>query len=189
MRRTAIAAPLLAAALAPLLVGAAPTATVTGPTAPPAVSRQAVGPNTVGPDTAGPDTAGPNTAGPTATGPTVTTGPYTVGVIDTDTQGRVFTDPDFRLLYRDIADNPAKGAFDCVRACLKLYHPLLTTPGAALALPPGVAGAVSSVVRPDGAGDQVTVDGYAVYTFSGGQPGETGGLSATWHAVPAPVQR
>lgn len=149
MRRTAIAAPLLAAALAPLLVGAAPAASPTAVQA---------------------------------------TGPYTVGVIDTDTQGRVFTDPNFLVLYRDVADNPAQGSFDCVGDCLKLYHPLLTTPGATLTAPPGVNGTLSSVVRPDGAGDQVTINGYAVYTFSGDQPGDTGGLTATWHAVPAPVQ-
>ncbi|RAG82385.1 hypothetical protein DN069_27885 [Streptacidiphilus pinicola] len=149
MRRTAIAAPLLAVALAPLLVGAAPA--VSPVDSPP-------------------------------------TGPYTVGVIDTDTQGRVFTDPDFLVVYHDINDNPAGNTFDCATDCLKLYHPLLTTPGAVLTMPPGVSGTLSSVVRPDGVGDQVTINGYPVYTFSGDQPGATGGLSATWHAVPAPVQ-
>jgi predicted lipoprotein with Yx(FWY)xxD motif len=152
MRRLVIAAPLLVAALVPLLAGAAPSG-----------SRDAA-----------------PAAAPSAT--------FTVGVIDTDTQGRVFTDPNFNVLYHDVRDNPAKGTFDCVAACLKTYRPLLTRPGATLLLPPGVAGTLASVVRPDGAGDQVTVNGSAVYTFTGDQGGDTSGLTATWHAVPSPVE-
>lgn len=151
MRRLAIAAPFLVAALVPLLAGAAP--------------------------------CGSRSATPVA----APTPGYTVGVIDTDTQGRVFTDPNFNVLYHDDGDNPAKGTFDCVAACLKKYHPLLTHPGATLLLPPGVPGTLASVVRPDGAGDQVTVNGFAVYTFTGDQGGDTSGLTTTWHAVPAPI--
>ncbi|SEL42058.1 hypothetical protein [Streptacidiphilus jiangxiensis] len=156
MRRTTAAAPLVAAAIVPLLVGAAACDT--------------------------PDA--PRAAAPAA----APSGPYTVGVIDTDNQGRVFTDPNFLVLYHDDGDNPAAGRFACTVACLKLYHPLLVQPGATLRMPPGVLGTLGSVVRPDGFGDQVTVDGVAVYTFSGDQPGLTGGLTASWHAVPAPVR-
>ncbi|MEY9874083.1 putative lipoprotein with Yx(FWY)xxD motif [Streptacidiphilus sp. MAP12-33] len=154
MRRlVTIAAPLMVAAITPLLVGAAPCGS----------------------------SGGARTAAPPS-------GPYTVGVIDTDTQGRVFTDTNFLVLYHDDADNAATGSFDCVTGCLKLYHPLLTQPGATLTMPPGVVGTLGAVVRPDGVGDQVTINGFPVYTFSGDQPGDTGGLTPSWHAVTAPVR-
>ncbi|MEZ0068809.1 putative lipoprotein with Yx(FWY)xxD motif [Streptacidiphilus sp. MAP12-20] len=115
--------------------------------------------------------------------------PFTVLVTDTDTQGRVFTDPNGQVLYRYAGDNVAVGTFGCVAACLKTHPPLLTTPGTPLRMPPGVAGTLSATLRPDGVGDQVTLNGAPLYTFTGDQPGDTNGVAPDWHAaqaLPAP---
>jgi predicted lipoprotein with Yx(FWY)xxD motif len=102
-------------------------------------------------------------------------------VADTDTMGRVLTDPDGRTLYRD--DRERTGTVVCVGRCTDTRKPLLHQPGAELRLPPGIAGTLGTVTRPDG-GDQVTYDGSPLYWFTGDQhPADTSGVSLLWHAI------
>ncbi|MER5748781.1 hypothetical protein [Streptomyces sp. NPDC002088] len=75
------------------------------------------------------------------------------------------------------------GTVVCLGPCTDTRKPLLTEPGAVLALPPGI-GALSTVARPHGSGDQVTYDGSPLYTFTGdAQPAETNGVTRNWHVI------
>ncbi|MBF9073508.1 COG4315 family predicted lipoprotein [Streptacidiphilus fuscans] len=115
---------------------------------------------------------------PASSGP-----PFTVLVVDTDTQGRVLSDLDGLVLYHFDGDQPSTHVFGCTGSCLTTRHPLLTTPGTSLHLPPGVPGTLAATQRPDGVGDQVTYDGAPLYTYAGDQPGDTNGVAPGWHAA------
>lgn len=107
--------------------------------------------------------------------------PLTVEVTDTDTQGRVFADPDGRVLYRYDLDHP--GTIACTGTCTVTRTPLLHSPQTGLRLPPGIAGVLGTVHRPDG-GVQVTLDDAPLYTFTGDvQPGDTNGVGLRWHVI------
>ncbi|MFD0331846.1 hypothetical protein ACFQZC_36035 [Streptacidiphilus monticola] len=61
------------------------------------------------------------------------------------------------------------------------YHP-----GEVLALPPGIAGTLGEVRRPDGS-EQITYDGAPLYTCTGDHfPGDTNGNGGHWHAIQPP---
>ncbi|WP_406492942.1 hypothetical protein OG936_05690 [Streptomyces sp. NBC_00846] len=107
--------------------------------------------------------------------------PLPVMVSDTDTMGRVFTDPHGRTLYHN--DVERNGTFICVGLCTDTRKPLLHEPGAELRLPPGIAGTLGTVRRPDG-GDQVTYNGSPLYWFTGDQqPADTRGVTLLWHVI------
>jgi predicted lipoprotein with Yx(FWY)xxD motif len=127
-------------------------------------------------------------AAPAVAATTPTPTPYMLGVMDTFPQGRVFTDQNFETLYANPGDDPATGTFACTGACLQTYQPLLVQPGTPLAEPAGVAGTLGTTPRPDQASEvQVTVNGEPVYTYVNDLPGDTGGVTAVWHVVLAPV--
>ncbi|MFC7260408.1 COG4315 family predicted lipoprotein [Streptomyces lutosisoli] len=107
--------------------------------------------------------------------------PLTVMVADTDTMGRILTDLDGRTLYR--FDREGDGNIACFRSCTDTHKPLLNPPGAELRLPPGIAGTLGTVARPDG-GDQVTYDGSPLYSYTGDlQPADTNGVDLFWHVI------
>ncbi|WP_330308752.1 MULTISPECIES: hypothetical protein [unclassified Streptomyces] len=118
--------------------------------------------------------------------------PLTVMVADTDTMGRVLTDPDGRTLYT--YDVEKSGTVDCSGSCTDTRKPLLNPPGTELRLPPGIAGTLGTVARPDG-GDQVTYDGSPLYSYTGDlQPADTNGVDLYWHVInprnaPVPAER
>ncbi|MET9381676.1 hypothetical protein ABZY09_11410 [Streptomyces sp. NPDC002928] len=114
--------------------------------------------------------------------------PLTVMTADSETMGRVLTDLDGHTLYRYDPET-GTGTVVCLGPCTDTRKPLLTEPGAVLALPPGIAGALSTVARPDGRGDQVTYDGSPLYTFTGdAQPAETNGVTRNWHVITPPAR-
>ncbi|MGI5460592.1 COG4315 family predicted lipoprotein [Streptomyces sp. CA-249302] len=108
--------------------------------------------------------------------------PLTVMLGDSDTLGRVLTDLSGHTLYR--YDLEATGDVECLAPCTDTRRPLLAEAAAELRLPPGIAGALGRITRPDGTGDQVTYDGSPLYTYTGDtQPAETDGVTLQWHAV------
>lgn len=107
--------------------------------------------------------------------------PLTVLVAHTDSMGRVLTDPDGRTLYRYDLDT-ARGV-GCLGACTTTRKPLLHAPGAVLRLPPGIAGTLGTVARPDG-GEQVTYDGSPLYRYTADhQPADTSQVDRLWHVI------
>jgi predicted lipoprotein with Yx(FWY)xxD motif len=112
--------------------------------------------------------------------------PFTVAVVDTDTQGRVLSNPNGLVLYHFDGDQPSTDVFGCTGRCLTTHRPLLTTHGTPLHLPPGVPGTLGATERPDGVGDQVTYDGAPLYTYTGDRPGDTNGVAPGWHTAQVP---
>ncbi|UXY23785.1 hypothetical protein N8I84_37655 [Streptomyces cynarae] len=107
--------------------------------------------------------------------------PLTVMVGDTDTLGRILTDSEGRTLYR--YDLEHDGTVVCVASCTATRKPLLTRLGTELRLPPGIAGTLGTVSRPDG-GDQVTYNGSPLYLFTGdAKPSDTNGVTLDWHVL------
>ncbi|GGN86717.1 hypothetical protein GCM10011579_078810 [Streptomyces albiflavescens] len=107
--------------------------------------------------------------------------PLTVNVADTDTLGRVLTDPQGHTLYR--YDLERAGTVGCTGTCADTHKPLLNPPGAELRLPPGIAGTLGTVTRPDGA-HQVTYDGSPLYRSTADLgPGDTNGADLHWHVI------
>ncbi|MET7699386.1 hypothetical protein [Streptomyces sp. NPDC005485] len=107
--------------------------------------------------------------------------PPTVMVADTDTMGRVLTDPDGHTLYRYDAETNATVA--CLGYCTITRKPLLVPLGTELRLPDGIAGTLGEVTRPDG-GDQVTYDGSPLYRFTGDRgTADTSGVDLEWHVI------
>lgn len=107
--------------------------------------------------------------------------PLTVLVAHTATMGRVLTAPDGHTLYR--YDLDTAGEVHCLGACTTTRKPLLHAPGTALALPPGIAGTLGIVTRPEGT-EQVTYDGSPLYQYTADQqPADTNGIDQLWHVI------
>ncbi|MEU1182952.1 hypothetical protein ABZ464_36000 [Streptomyces sp. NPDC005820] len=103
----------------------------------------------------------------------------TVLVGSTETQGHVLTDTDGHTLY--VHDGTL-----CTGPCTATRHPLRTTADTTPALPPGIAGTLATLPRPDDGTLQLTYDGAPLYTYTGDtQPSETNGITPDWHTVPA----
>ncbi|MFF2502763.1 hypothetical protein ACFVTY_05145 [Streptomyces sp. NPDC058067] len=110
--------------------------------------------------------------------------PLTVMVADTGSMGRVLTDLNGRTLYR--YDLDTAGRVRCLEACTATRKPLLHAPGTALRLPPGTAGTLGIVARPDG-GEQVAYDGSPLYWYTADQqPADTAGVDLLWHVISPP---
>lgn len=106
---------------------------------------------------------------------------FTVQLEYGPTLGRVLADPQGHTLYRDDQDTTA--GFGCVGTCTVSRKPLPYHAGEVLRLPPGLAGTLGSVRRPDGTG-QLTYDGAPLYWFTGDAfTGDTNGQGGHWHAV------
>ncbi|MDQ0994536.1 hypothetical protein [Streptomyces sp. V3I7] len=109
--------------------------------------------------------------------------PLTLMVAESATMGPVYTDPDGHTVYRYDPEE-ATGTVACLGACTDTRRPLYARPGTELRLPPGLTGALGTVTRPDGSGEQVTYDGSPLYTFTGdGQPADTRGVDLDWHVI------
>ncbi|MEU6089437.1 hypothetical protein ABZ865_22005 [Streptomyces sp. NPDC047085] len=109
--------------------------------------------------------------------------PLTLMVGDSQTMGPVYTDPDGHTVYRYDRET-ATGTVACTGACTVTRKPLLAQPGTELRLPPGLAGTLGTVTRPDGPGRQVTYDGSPLYTYTGDtQPADTVGVNLDWHVI------
>lgn len=110
--------------------------------------------------------------------------PITVEVVDTPTLGLVLADLHGMTLYQH--DRETNGKIVCTGRCLRIWSPLLHTPGTPLRMPPGRHGTLSVVKRPD-VGEQVAFNGRPLYRYTGDhEPGDTNGERAPWHAVRAP---
>lgn len=86
-------------------------------------------------------------------------------------------------LYRFDKDTPKPPKSTCAGACAQTWPPLLSTGGT-----PKVSGVdptlVGTVARDDGS-QQVTLNGWPLYTFAKDEPGQTKGegVGGTWHAI------
>jgi predicted lipoprotein with Yx(FWY)xxD motif len=86
-------------------------------------------------------------------------------------------------LYRFDKDTPKPAKATCNGACAQTWPPVLSNGGT-----PKVSGVdatlVGTVVRDDGS-QQVTLNGWPLYTFAKDEPGATRGegVGGTWHAI------
>ncbi len=98
--------------------------------------------------------------------------------------GTVATDPAGLTLYRFDKDSNKPPASACEGACAQNWLPLTTAGGPVAGA--GVDGDLLGTVERADATQQVTLNGWPLYTFVGDrQPGETSGegVQGTWHAI------
>jgi predicted lipoprotein with Yx(FWY)xxD motif len=106
--------------------------------------------------------------------------PLTVQLEDSPTLGRVLADLDGHTLYRYDLDTAT--AISCTGTCTTTRKPLVHHAGDPLRLPPGIAGTLTTVQRPES--EQVAYDNSPLYRFTGDhQPGDTFGESLQWHVI------
>ena len=90
---------------------------------------------------------------------------------------------DGATLYRFDQDTATPSRSTCNGPCAQTWPPLLSTGGAPRVS--GVdAGLVGTVARDDGA-QQLTLNGWPLYSFAKDEPGQTKGegVGGTWHAI------
>lgn len=100
--------------------------------------------------------------------------------------GPVLTAPDGRTLYYFTSDSPGSSA--CTGQCAVVWPPLVVPAGSKPVLSSGIAGAVATLVRPDGT-TQVTYDGHPLYYYQGDTaPGQDKGqgVGGTWFVLSTP---
>ena len=124
-----------------------------------------------------------------ATGSGMTSGSGdTVSVASVSGAGMVLVDSKGQALYSP--DQEKSGKIMCTGQCTSIWEPLMVS-GNAKPTASSDAGTVGSVKRPDG-GEQVTIDGKPLYTFTQEGPNEVtgdgfkdsfGGQSFTWHVI------
>lgn len=110
-------------------------------------------------------------------------GPASVGTTEIDGVGEVLADPKGFTLY-SLATERGEG-IQCVRACARMWPPLLAPGGEVAASASNLPGDLATVKRPDG-GEQVTYDGLPLYTYSGDiAPNQANGqgVQDMWFAV------
>ncbi|WP_079193970.1 SCO0930 family lipoprotein [Streptomyces sp. CB02923] len=106
-----------------------------------------------------------------------------VSVFDQPKLGKLLVDKEGRTVYRFTKDSAWPMRFGCNGACLDTWKPVGPADKSKLEGVP--AKLISTVTRPDGT-EQLTVDCWPVYTFSGDkQPGDVKGQGkmGTWFAV------
>jgi predicted lipoprotein with Yx(FWY)xxD motif len=114
------------------------------------------------------------TAAPDAGGVELATADLAVGTVVTS---------DGVTLYRFDKDTAKPSKSTCNGPCAQTWPPLLATGGAPKVS--GVdAGLVGTVTRDDGA-QQVTLNGWPLYSFAKDEPGQAKGegVGGTWHAI------
>ena len=126
---------------------------------------------------------GANTAthGPAASA--TTDGTASVETTEIDGIGAVLADSKGFTLYHLTTERG--DAIRCLRACARMWPPLLAPGGEVPASAPDLPGELATVERPDG-GAQVTYDGLALYTYSGDTaPNQANGqgVQEVWFAV------
>ena len=87
--------------------------------------------------------------------------------------------------------NDAQSASNCVGQCVELWPPYTVDAAANMAAAPGIAGAISTILRSDGL-TQTVLDGRPLYFYSGDTaPGDaTGqGVGNVWFSVPLDAVR
>ncbi|MFD7838241.1 SCO0930 family lipoprotein [Streptomyces sp. NPDC059761] len=108
-----------------------------------------------------------------------------LSVADNEKLGKILVDGQWRTLYRFDKDSAWPMKFGCLGACLDTWKP---APAVDKAKAEGISGKlVGSVKRPDGS-EQLTIDCWPVYTFTGDTgPGQANGHNkqGLWFAVTA----
>ncbi|MGW1975753.1 SCO0930 family lipoprotein [Streptomyces sp. NPDC001889] len=103
--------------------------------------------------------------------------------------GRIVRDAKGRTLYRFIKDTDWPMKSNCVGACLDTWKPAKMLDKAAVKAVEGIdPKLVINYKRPDNGTDQLTLDCWPLYWFTGDQkPGDTNGqgVGGTWFAVKA----
>ncbi len=126
---------------------------------------------------------GANTAthGPAASA--TADGTASVETTEIDGIGAVLADSKGFTLYHLTTERG--DAIRCLRACARMWPPLLAPGGEVPASAPDLPGELATVERPDG-GAQVTYDGLPLYTYSGDTaPNQANGqgVQEVWFAV------
>jgi predicted lipoprotein with Yx(FWY)xxD motif len=114
----------------------------------------------------------------------------TVSAQNVPNVGTVLVNTDGKTLY--FTDQESSGSILCESACTSIWIPLTVADGTTPTAGAGVAGALGTVMRPEGT-TQVTYEGKPLYLFSldtgAGQAGGNGvsdsfdGTSFLWHAA------
>ncbi|WP_327279683.1 MULTISPECIES: SCO0930 family lipoprotein [unclassified Streptomyces] len=108
-----------------------------------------------------------------------------LSVADNEKLGKILVDGQWRTLYRFDKDSAWPMKFGCLGACLDTWKP---APAVDKSKAEGISGKlVGSVKRPDGS-EQLTIDCWPVYTFTGDtEPGQANGHNkqGLWFAVTA----
>ncbi|KMO98900.1 lipoprotein [Streptomyces roseus] len=108
-----------------------------------------------------------------------------LSVADNEKLGKILVDGQWRTLYRFDKDSAWPMKFGCLGACLDTWKPAAAIDKAKAE---GISGKlVGSVKRPDGS-EQLTIDCWPVYTFTGDtEPGQANGHNkqGLWFAVTA----
>lgn len=108
-----------------------------------------------------------------------------LSVADNEKLGKILVDGQWRTLYRFDKDSAWPMKFGCLGACLDTWKP---APAVDKSKAEGISGKlVGSVKRPDGS-EQLTIDCWPVYTFTGDTgPGQANGHNkqGLWFAVTA----
>lgn len=150
-------------------VTAAATATKSGGNGQPPVTAPPKGHRSFGPQ----PSSGPPTFPPVGT---------TVMVVQHSSIGYVLAEANGQVVYT-YAKDKKYGTPSCTGACASAWPPVTGTPKAGPADTfPGTFG----VVKGAGGVEQITYDGYPLYTFAGAKPLTTAGngLEGVWHVVP-----
>ena len=118
-----------------------------------------------------------------APGSSTGAGAVTIGTANVAALGTVLTGPDGRTLYTHAGDG--MNASTCTGACLTAWPPLTVAADQSITAGPGVTGAVSSFLRPDGT-QWVTYGGMPLYFWQGdAKPGDATGQGVEGFAVAA----
>lgn len=110
-------------------------------------------------------------------------GPATVGTTEIASIGAVLADSKGFTLYHLTTERD--DGIHCVRACARMWPPLLAPGGEVPASASSLPGHLATVERPDG-GEQVTYDGLPLYTYSGDiapKQANGQGVQDVWFAV------
>jgi predicted lipoprotein with Yx(FWY)xxD motif len=126
------------------------------------------------------------TAAPAAT--TTTAASTTAALVKTAdhaTLGKIVVDGGGYTLYT--FDNDTGSTSSCTGGCAGTWPPVLVPEGTATPIPAeGVTGALASSPRPDGGGNQLTLDGKPLYRYAtDAAPGDANGegRGGVWHVV------
>ena len=124
------------------------------------------------------------TVGVTTTAPPAAAAGPLLKTADNATLGKIVVDSGGRTVYTFDKDTSSTSA--CTGGCAGTWPAVLVPDGTATPTAEGVTGTLASSPRPDGGGNQLTLDGKPVYRYAAdAAPGDAkgDGVGGVWHVV------